>query len=166
MLTFPFAPILHRLSRGTNWTKIQRAAHTTIHHRWTVEQDVSRNKSREVEQRVSAAAHLPRGPEERSNARRTHVLECSDTNDQSNDERKEPREKVNVRYEHRVSIANRYSTSSMRTLSTRLFNIVGVISFTWTVIRLPAATLLNAATLLRFGVSSGAPNGCFSRAMT
>ena len=54
----------------------------------------------------------------------------------------------------------------MRTLSTSLFNIVGVISSTWTVIRLSAATLLYAATLPRLGVSSGAPNGCLSRAMT
>jgi hypothetical protein len=85
---------------------------------------------------------------------------------QSNDERKMTQEKANARYEYRVPIANRYSTSSMPTLSTSLFNIVGVISSTWTVIRLSAATLLYAATLLRCGVSSSAPNGCLSRAMT
>ena len=49
----------------------------------------------------------------------------------------------------------------MRTLSARLF----VIS-TWTVIKLSAATFVNAATLPRFGVSRSAPNGCLSRAMT
>jgi hypothetical protein len=53
----------------------------------------------------------------------------------------------------------------MRTPSVNLFNIAGVISSTWTVIKLSAATLLYAATLPRFGVSSSAPNGCLSRAM-
>ena len=68
--------------------------------------------------------------------------------------------------EYRIPIANRYSTSSVPTPSASLFSIVGVISSTWTVIRLFAATLLYAATLGRFGVSSSAPNGCLSRAMT
>jgi hypothetical protein len=54
----------------------------------------------------------------------------------------------------------------VRTLSTSLFSIVGEISSTWTVIKLSAATLLYAATLSRFGVSSSAPSGCLSRAMT
>ena len=57
------------------------------------------------------------------------------------------RKKAKARYEHRIPIANRYSTSSVRTLSTSLLNIAGVISSTWTVIRLSAATLLYAATL-------------------
>ena len=72
----------------------------------------------------------------------------------------------NTRQGYRVPIAVRYSTSSVRTLSTSLFSIVGVISSTWTVIRLSAANLLYAATLRRFGVSSSAPNGCLSRAST
>ena len=54
----------------------------------------------------------------------------------------------------------------MHTLSTNLFNIVGVMSSTWTVIKLSAATLLYAATFPRFGVSNSAPNGCFNRAMS
>ncbi|KAI9572520.1 hypothetical protein HD554DRAFT_2065904 [Boletus coccyginus] len=54
----------------------------------------------------------------------------------------------------------------MHTVSTSLFNTVGVVSSTWTVIRLSAATLLYAATLPRSGVSSSAPNGCLSRAST
>ena len=54
----------------------------------------------------------------------------------------------------------------MRTLSTNLFNIAGVISSTWTVIKLSAATLLHAATFPRFGVSNNAPNGCLSRVMS
>ena len=80
--------------------------------------------------------------------------------------KKSVRRKVNARYEYRVPVANSYSTSSVRTLSISLLNIVGVISSTWTVIKLSAATLLYAATLLRCGVSSSAPNGCFNRAMT
>ena len=67
---------------------------------------------------------------------------------------------------YHAPIADRYSTSNMHTLSTSLFSTVGVISSTWTVIRLSAATLLYAATLWRFGVSSSAPNGCLSRAIT
>ena len=61
------------------------------------------------------------------------------------------REKVNARYRYHVSIANRYSTSSVHTLSINLFNIAGVISPTWTVIRLSAATLLYAATFPYLG---------------
>jgi len=72
---------------------------------------------------------------------------------------------MNARYEYHTPIANYYNTSSVRTLSTSLFNIAGVISSSWTVIRLSVATLLHAATLLRCGVSSRAPNGCLSRVM-
>ena len=82
----------------------------------------------------------------------------------SNNERTEMRAKMDARNKRRVPTVNRYSTSSMSTLSTSLFNIVVVISSTWTVIRLSAATLLYA--LLRFDVSNRAPNGCLSRAMT
>ena len=45
-------------------------------------------------------------------------------------------------------------------------NIVGVISSTWTVIKLPPATLLYSSTFSRVGVSKSAPNGCLSRAMS
>ena len=106
------------------------------------------------QQHISTTAGLQRTPHARS---RTH------NSDQSNDGSKEMREKVN---EYRVPTPNHYSTSSVRTLSISLFNIVGVISSTWTVIKLSAATLLYAATLPRFGVSSSAPNGCLSRAIT
>jgi hypothetical protein len=62
--------------------------------------------------------------------------------------------------------SDHHRTSSMRTLSTNLFNIAGVMSSTWTVIKLSAATLLHAATFPRFGVSNSAPNGRLSRAMS
>ena len=67
---------------------------------------------------------------------------------------------------YRVLRAVRYSTSSVRTLSTSLFSIAGVISSTWTVIRLSVAILLYAATLRRLGVSSSTPNGCLSQVIT
>ena len=80
------------------------------------------------------------------------------------DEWKEMPGKVNVTREYRVPIANRYSTSSVHTLSTSLFNILDVSSSTWTVIRLSAATLLYAALLV--GASNSAPNGCLRREMS
>ena len=75
-----------------------------------------------------------------------------------------------VKCRARVSYTNsidHYSISSMCTFLTSLFNIVGVISSTWTVIRLPAATLLYAAMFPGpWGASNSAPNGCLSWVMT
>ena len=54
----------------------------------------------------------------------------------------------------------------MRTLDISLFSTAGVISSTWTVIRVSAATLLYAAILPVSGVSNSATNGWLSRATT
>ena len=60
--------------------------------------------------------------------RLVHARSRIHTSEQSDDGRKEIREKVNARKEYRILTANGHNTSSVHTLSTSLLNIVGVIS--------------------------------------
>ena len=70
---------------------------------------------------------------------------------------------MNKMYECHVKTGNNdQSTSSICTLSVSLSN-TGVITLTWTVIRLSNATLLYATTLPELGVSNSTPNGCLSQ---
>ena len=98
------ASMTRKAARQKNWTSSARPSRLASHYynhpspadHEDGSKDVSRNEFREMKQRISTTS-LSRGPRERSDARRTHVLQCTPKSDQR---------KRDAEYEARVSCTN------------------------------------------------------------